>query len=71
VHRLPYFKGRACKLDFPALHESNFAAYFTGCQLFGPEKSIFEAKKSIKKSILDPKFVLKLKKSISSIVFST
>jgi len=37
---LPNFKGRACKLDFPALHESNFAAYFTGCQLFGPEKSV-------------------------------
>jgi len=38
--RLPNFKGRACKLDFPALHESNFAAFFTGCQLFGPEKSV-------------------------------
>jgi len=38
--RLPNFKGRACNLDFPALHESNFAAYFTGCQLFGPEKSV-------------------------------
>jgi len=37
---LPNFKGRACNLDFPALHESNFAAYFTGCQLFGPEKLI-------------------------------
>jgi len=37
---LPNFKGRACKLDFPALHESNFAAYFTGCQPFGPEKSV-------------------------------
>jgi len=32
---LPKFKERACKLDFTALHESNFAAYFTGCQLFG------------------------------------
>jgi len=36
---LPYFKGSACKLDFPALHDSNFAAYFTGCQIFGPDKS--------------------------------
>jgi len=36
---LPNFKGRACKLDFPALHESKFAAYFTGCQICGPEKS--------------------------------
>jgi len=35
AHRLSTFKGRACKLDFPALHESNFAAYFTG-----PEKSV-------------------------------
>jgi len=40
AQRLPNFKGRACKLDFPALHESNFAAYFTGCQLLGPEKSV-------------------------------
>jgi len=48
--RLPNFKGRACKLNFPALHESNFAAYFTGCQHFGPEKSIksrFWTQKSI------------------------
>jgi len=36
---LPNFKGRACNLDFPAQHESNFAAYFTESQLFGPEKS--------------------------------
>jgi len=36
---LPNFKGRACKLDFPALHESNFAASFTGCQILGLEKS--------------------------------
>jgi len=35
----PNLKGRACNLDFPALHESNFAAHFTGCQLFGPAKS--------------------------------
>jgi len=28
--RLPNFKGSACKLDFPALHKSNFAAYNTG-----------------------------------------
>jgi len=42
---LPNFKGRACKLDFPALHESNFAAYFTGCQILGPVKSIFESEK--------------------------
>jgi len=33
---------------FPALLESKFAAYFTGCQLFEPEKSIFEAEKSTK-----------------------
>jgi len=38
AHRLPNFKGRAC--NFTALHESNFAAYFTGCQLFGPEKLV-------------------------------
>jgi len=31
------FKGRACKLDFPALHESKFAAYFTRWQILGPE----------------------------------
>jgi len=37
---LPNFKGRTCKLDFPALHESKFAAYFTGCLLFEPEKSV-------------------------------
>jgi len=36
---LPNFKGRACNLDFPAVHESNFAAYFKGCQFLGPEKS--------------------------------
>jgi len=44
------FKGHACKLYFPALHESKFAAYFTGWQIFGPEsslKSIFEAEKTI------------------------
>jgi len=48
--RLPNFKGRACKLDFPALHASIFAAYFTGWQLFEPEKSIksrFWTQKSI------------------------
>jgi len=39
-----------------------FAAYLTGCQLFGPEKSVdvdFEAEKS-KKSILSIVFLLKL-----------
>jgi len=36
----PNFNERTCKLDFPALHESNFAAYFTGCQIFVPEKSV-------------------------------
>jgi len=41
---LPNFKGRACNLDFPALHESNFAAYFTGCQLFWTQKSIISRK---------------------------
>jgi len=61
------FKGRACKLDFPALHESNFTAYITGCQLFGPEKSVkvdLCDRKDDKKSILDPKLIV-------SIVFST
>jgi len=56
--RLPNFKGRACYLDFPALHESNFAAYFTRWQLFGPEKSVnvdFRGRKVDKKSVLDPK----------------
>jgi len=38
VFWLPNFKRRACKLDFHALHESNFAAYFTGCQILDPEK---------------------------------
>jgi len=37
---LPNFKGRACKLDFPALHERNFSAYFTGCQIEEPEQSV-------------------------------
>jgi len=46
AQRLPNFKGRACKLDFPALHESNFGAYFTGHQ---------KVQKVDKKSILDPK----------------
>jgi len=27
-------------LKGPALHESNFAVYFTGCQLLRPEKSV-------------------------------
>jgi len=56
---LPNFKGRACNLDFPALHESNFAAYFIqGASFLGPKsqlKSNFEAEKSI----LDPKVDLK------------
>jgi len=41
---------RTCILDFPALHESNFAAYFTGCHILGPEKLVkivFETAKSI------------------------
>jgi len=38
--RLPNFKGCTCKLDFPALHESNFAAHFTGYLILGPEKSV-------------------------------
>jgi len=44
---LPNFKGRACNLDFLAIDESNFAAYFTGCQIKGrnvDKKSILEAK---------------------------
>jgi len=36
---LPNFEGLAYKLNFPASHESNFAAYFTGRQIFGPENS--------------------------------
>jgi len=74
VHRLPNLKGRVCNLDFPALHENNFVAYFTGCQLFGPEKLVkvdFGGLKVDKQSILDPKVDLKSKKSILSIVFST
>jgi len=69
---LPNFKGRACKLDFPALHESNFAAYFTGYQILGPEKSVkvdLRGRKVDKKSIFDPKFDFKSKKSILSFVF--
>jgi len=55
---LPNFKGRACKLDFPALHESKFAAYFTGWLIVGPEKSVkvdFLCRRVDKKSVLDPK----------------
>jgi len=54
---LPNFK--ACKLDFPVLHESNFAAYFTGS-----EKSVkcdIKGRKVDKMSVLDPKVDLKLK----------
>jgi len=64
AQRLPNFKGRACKLDFPALLESNFAAYLTGCQLFGPEKSVkvyLRGRKFGKKLILGPKVNLKSK----------
>jgi len=32
------------EISFPALHETNFAAYFTGWQILGPEKSILEPK---------------------------
>jgi len=48
---LPNFKGRACKLDFPALNESNLLPTLQGASFFGPKsrlKSIFEAEKSIK-----------------------
>jgi len=72
--QLPNFKGRACNLDFPALNESNFAAFITACQLFEPEKSVevdFRGQKVDKKSIFDPKFDLKSRKSIISIVSST
>jgi len=34
-----FFRG-PCKLDFTALHKSNFAAYFTECQILGPEKAV-------------------------------
>jgi len=38
---LPNFKRRPSKFDFPALHhESKFAAFFTGWQIIGPEKSV-------------------------------
>jgi len=40
INKLPNFKGRACKLDFSALHKSNFAAYFTGCQIKRPQKAV-------------------------------
>jgi len=58
--RKPNFKVRACKLDFPALHESNFAAYFTGCQILGPEYSVkvnLRGPKVAKKSILAQKSI--------------
>jgi len=62
-----------CRLH-SALHWSNFAAYFTGCQFKEHEKSLkvdFWGRKVDKKSILDLKVDLKSKKSILSIVFST
>jgi len=71
---LPNFKERACNLDFPAHHGSNFDAYFTGCQLFEPEKSVevdVWGRKVDKKLIFDPKVDFKSKKSILSMVFST
>jgi len=37
---LPNFKGRACKLAFPKLLRSNFASYFTKCQIFEPKHSV-------------------------------
>jgi len=39
-YKVHNFKGRICKLDFPARHESKFAAYFTGWQILRPEKSV-------------------------------
>jgi len=60
----PNSKGRTCKLNFPALHKSNFAAYFTGCQ-------IRQTRKVDKNSVLEPKVDFESKKSILNIVFST
>jgi len=37
---LPHFKELACKSDFLSLHESKFAAYFTGWQILRLEKSV-------------------------------
>jgi len=42
---------------FPALLGSNFAAYFTGCQIFGPEKLVkvdFGGRKFNKKAVFGP-----------------
>jgi len=51
----------ARKLDFPALHEINFDSKITGWQILEPVKLIFEAKMSIKKSIMDLKVDSKTK----------
>jgi len=54
---------RACKLDFPALHESNFVTYITECQILGPKsqfKSIFGAEKSIKSRLWTQKSILSI-----------
>jgi len=65
-HWLPSFKGRASKLDFPALRKNNFAACFTEKQIFGPKrnlKSIFEAEKLIKSRFWTQK-ILKVERLI-------
>jgi len=45
---LPNFKGRVCKLDFSPIRESNFAAEFTGYQIFGAAKSVLDPKVDLK-----------------------
>jgi len=47
---LPNFKGRACKLDFPTIHESNLLPALQGGRYLSPKirlNSIFGAEKSI------------------------
>jgi len=66
---LTNFKGGVCKLDFPAFPKINFAAYFTGCQIFD-EKSKrkvyvnFEGRKVDKKWVFNAKVRFKVVESI-------
>jgi len=54
---LPNFKGHAFKLYFPAVHESNFIAYYIGCQILWPEKSIKSQKVDFKYRLFDLKIL--------------
>jgi len=57
---------RACNLDFPALHESNFAAYFKGRQTIESVKTVkvdfFGQKSRLKVLFLNRKVDLKVQK---------